>query len=98
MERLAAVDSLRRRLASLELHNEALLRRAVEAEQVMNAFVRAEVDAVVLETLATPVLLHAAQAKLRSSQRLLEDAQAIAHLGSWSSGSSSSDEIEWSHE
>ena len=98
MAPVKTADSLQRRIASLELRNEELLTRVVDAEQVMNAFARGEVDAVTLESSTTPVLLHAAQTKLRGNQRLLEDAQAIAHMGSWKSGSDSGDEIEWSRE
>jgi len=64
-------DGLERRVASLQLRNEELLQRAVNAEQVMAAFVRGEVDAVAVEASATPVLLHAAQEKLRANQHLL---------------------------
>ena len=68
---MTPLGSLQRQITSLELRNEALLQRAVDAEQVMAAFARGEVDAVALEGSATPVLLHAAQEKLRASQHLL---------------------------
>jgi PAS domain S-box-containing protein len=68
---VAARDGLQRELASLRLRNEELLQRAVDAEQVMAAFARGEIDSVALEASATPVLLHAAQEKLLASQHLL---------------------------
>ncbi|MEJ7599499.1 MAG: PAS domain-containing protein [Kofleriaceae bacterium] len=40
----------------------------------------------------------AAGAELRANRDLLEEAQAIAHVGSWSSGAGPDDEIAWSHE
>jgi two-component system cell cycle sensor histidine kinase/response regulator CckA len=39
-----------------------------------------------------------AEEALHESRHLLEDAQAIAHIGSWTSGIGSSDEIQWSRE
>ena len=68
---VAAGDGLHRELALLRLRNEELLQRTADAEQVMTAFARGEVDAVALEASATPVLLHAAQEKLLASQNLL---------------------------
>jgi hypothetical protein len=61
----------RREIESLRQRNEQLERRAVEAEQAIAAFAYGEVDAVTLETSATPVLLHVAQDSLRRNEQLL---------------------------
>jgi PAS domain S-box-containing protein len=41
---------------------------------------------------------HVAGAEIEESQRRLEEAQAIAHVGSWSSGATPQEEIVWSAE
>lgn len=99
------IDRLRRENASLTARNEDLLRQAAAAEQGMLALARGEVDAVRSETSSTPILLLAAQEELRANRQALrlgrdqlEVAQAIAHVGSWSSGMGSNDEIVWSPE
>ncbi len=56
---------------SLRRRNKELLRRAETAEQAVGAFARGEVDAVMLDASATPLLLHAAQESLRRNEDLL---------------------------
>jgi two-component system cell cycle sensor histidine kinase/response regulator CckA len=51
--------------------NAALQRRLDEAEQMVRALVGGEVDALLAEAGATPVLLQVAQAKLRANEQLL---------------------------
>jgi two-component system, cell cycle sensor histidine kinase and response regulator CckA len=99
------LEDLRRENDSLRERDQHLLRRALDAEQALDALARGEVDAVVLESSVTPVLLHAAQEELRYSEQalresrhLLEEAQAIAHLGSWASGIGPGDGLTWSRE
>ncbi len=65
------VSDLQDQLKTLHAQNEELRQRALDAEQRLAAFVRGEVDAVRLDASATPVLLVAAQEKLRSSHQLL---------------------------
>ena len=57
------IDRLRR-------SNDDLHRRLAEAEQALFALAHGEVDAVALDTSTSPILLHAAQQQLRSSQQL----------------------------
>ncbi len=64
-------DTLRREIASLRRENAKLSRRVEDAEQAVGAFARGEVDAVDHEGSAKPLLLHAAQEKLRRSEALL---------------------------
>jgi PAS domain S-box-containing protein len=68
---VAEVEGLHREIETLQMRNEALLRRALDAEHVMEAFAHGEVDAVTLGASATPVLLRAAQESQRASQQLL---------------------------
>ena len=102
---MSELEELHRENDSLRGKNRHLLQRALEAEQALDAFARGEVDAVVLESSVTPVLLHAAQENLRRSEQalresryLLEEAQTIAHLGSWVSGVGPGDGLKWSRE
>jgi PAS domain S-box-containing protein len=62
---------LQRQLESLQLRNEELLGRALDAEQAMSAFGRGEIDAVTYEGSEKPVLLRAAQEELHRSEQLL---------------------------
>lgn len=101
----ATAGDLHREIESLRKLNDELLRRALSAEQGMAAFARGEVDAVRLEASATPVLLLAAQESLRRNEQLLqeglqrlEEAQAIAHVGSWTSGLLPDGQVELSAE
>jgi PAS domain S-box-containing protein len=71
MSRMTEMVDLRGENASLRQRNEQLVRRAADAEQAFEAFARGEVDAVTLHDASTPVLLQAAQEKLRSSEYLL---------------------------
>ncbi|HEY0465745.1 MAG TPA: PAS domain S-box protein [Polyangiaceae bacterium] len=102
---MSELEDLRGENDSLRGRSQQLLRRALDAEQALDAFARGEVDAVALESSVTPVLLHAAQEDLRDSEQalresrhLLEEAQTIAHLGSWASGIGPNDGLEWSRE
>jgi two-component system cell cycle sensor histidine kinase/response regulator CckA len=68
---LTELDQLRRDNAVLAESNERLLRRAVDAEQTVEAFARGEVDAVASEAFSTPVMLRVAQEQVRESRQLL---------------------------
>ena len=68
---MTELHALRLDNVALRQRNEELVRRALDAEQAVAALARGEVDAVVIEASATPVLLHAAQAQLRGSRQLL---------------------------
>lgn len=57
--------------AALRQQNEALLRQVAEANQAIEALVKGEVDAVALAASETPLLLHAAQEKLRRNEGIL---------------------------
>jgi len=100
------LEDMTRENALLRTRNEQLLLQLADAKQAMSALAHGEVDAVTLGTTSsTPLLLEEAQAKLRRSQvtlteshRLLEEAQAIAHVGSWTSGLSPTGTIQWSRE
>jgi two-component system, cell cycle sensor histidine kinase and response regulator CckA len=63
--------NLQRQLESLQLRNDELLGRALDAEQAMSAFGRGEIDAVTFEGSEKPVLLRAAQEELHRSEQLL---------------------------
>jgi two-component system, cell cycle sensor histidine kinase and response regulator CckA len=100
------VDDMSRENALLRSRNEHLLLQLADAQQAMGALAHGEVDAVTLgSTSSTPILLKEAQerllrsqATLRESNRLLEEAQAIAHVGSWTSGILPTGTIQWSRE
>ncbi len=62
---------LLRQIEALRESNVHLQRRTADAEQALAALAGGEVDAVMVEASATPVLLHAAQATLRRSEQLL---------------------------
>lgn len=68
---MSELAALRLDLADLRKRNEDLVRQAGDAELALAAFARGEVDALALESSATPVLLQAAQQQLRASQHLL---------------------------
>ncbi len=57
--------------SALRQANAELQRRAIDAEQALEAFARGEVDAVAVATVATPILLQTAQAELRRKEKLL---------------------------
>ncbi len=83
---MAELDDLRRQIASLQLRNDELLRRAEDAEQVMAALARGEVDAITLDGSTAPVLLHEAQDALRRNEALFravieKSAEAISLTG-----------------
>ncbi|MBL0215193.1 MAG: PAS domain S-box protein [Myxococcales bacterium] len=63
--------SSQRENAELRARNLALERRVSDTEAALAAVARGEVDAVAIAASASPILLHAAQARLRSSQQLL---------------------------
>jgi PAS domain S-box-containing protein len=67
---MSETADLQRELGSLRERYAQLERRARDAEQAITAFARGEVDAVTLEASATPLLLHAAQDKLRRNEQL----------------------------
>src|ERR1700734_3087564 len=100
------VDEMSRENASLRTRNGQLLLALADAKQANDALAHGEVDAVALATTSsTPILLKEAQEKLRKSQatllesyRLLEEAQAIAQVGSWTSGLLPDGSIQWSRE
>jgi PAS domain S-box-containing protein len=65
-------DDPNREIASLRMRNEQLEQQLADARQAADALARGEVDAVALGTAgATPVLLAAAQDKLRGSEALM---------------------------
>ena len=68
---MTELDQLRRDNAVLAEYNTRLLRRAVHAEQAVEAFARGEVDAVASESSTTPVMLRVAQEQVRESRQLL---------------------------
>ncbi len=77
------VELLRREVASLRTTNAELVQQAADAEQRSRAFAGGEVDAVAIEGSASPILLHAAQSRLRRSEALFravieKSAEAIA--------------------
>jgi PAS domain S-box-containing protein len=61
----------RREVAALQKERDGLLERAMQAEQALAAFARGEVDAVIDESSATPILVRAAQEALRQNEELL---------------------------
>ena len=95
---VSEIDDLRRENRSLNERIDDLQRRAADAEQALEALARGEVDAVALGVLDAPVLLLAAQQTLRENEQLLEEAQSIAHVGSWASGIGDDEQILWSRE
>ncbi len=68
---MSEAETLKQELTSLRRHNAELLRRALDAEQAVEAFAHGEVDAVAVGAAATPVLLQAAQEDLRRNEKLL---------------------------
>ena len=78
---------------SLRELNEQLLQRALRAEHAILRSTREEVDAMTqARTLAE------AEEALRESRDQLQEAQAIAHVGSWTSGIEANEGITWSRE
>jgi PAS domain S-box-containing protein len=102
---VSEVEVLRRENASLHGKNAELVQQVADAEQRNRAFASGEVDAVASAGAASPILLHAAQGALRRSEALLresrqqlEEAQAIAHVGSWATVVGQEGELRWSRE
>jgi PAS domain S-box-containing protein len=62
---------LRRQVESLQVQNEELLRRALDAEDVVAAFARGEIDTVTFQGSEKPMLLRAAQEEHERSEQLL---------------------------
>ena len=68
---MSELEELRRENASLRPQIKQLQQHVSEAQQAIGALARGEVDAVTLEDSARPILLHAAQERLRRSEGLL---------------------------
>jgi PAS domain S-box-containing protein len=90
---------------SLREQNAQLVQQVVDANHALAALARGEIDAVTLGASATPILLEEAQRKLLlsesqllASRDMLEEAQAIAHVGSWASGILPDGQVRWSRE
>jgi two-component system, cell cycle sensor histidine kinase and response regulator CckA len=82
----------------LRLRNEELKGKLDEAQQMVRALLSGEIDSAVWGDDSQTLLLRLAQDKLRASQAVLEAAQALAHLGNWTSGSSVHERVSWSAE
>ena len=68
---MTELADLRAENAALRARVDELVRCARDAELALEAFARGEVDAVVVDASASPLLLGAAQAQLRESRQLL---------------------------
>ncbi len=95
---MSEIELLKSEIADLRREKQQLSESLQEAKQALHAFARGEVDAVAHPDSGSPVLLQEAQSQLRASRAMLEEAQAIAHVGSWASGFSRDDIIQWSPE
>jgi two-component system cell cycle sensor histidine kinase/response regulator CckA len=84
--------------AASERRIEELERRLSDAAQTIRALIDGEVDSLLQPDSSTPLLLQAAQERLTANERLLEDSQAVAHLGSWMSPAEPGGPIVWSVE
>lgn len=87
---MTEVDQLRRDNESLQHRNAQLLQRSADAEEALAAFARGDLD--------DPDVRAIVGNYRDITDSKLEEAQAIAHVGSWISGVGVVDEIKWSRE
>jgi two-component system, cell cycle sensor histidine kinase and response regulator CckA len=94
---MGEIDELRRENGTLQVRIEQLLLGAKDSEHSIEASARREVDRAVVSFRDVAARKQAERA-LRASHDMLEEAQAIAHVGSWTLATGPDQEAVWSRE